>query len=203
MIHRITRRVSLTSSAVLLSFCLVVLGSCARPNRVSRRTLQRLTKQHEPFVLVFGSVSTSKNRAMHPVIRFVRQVNRTAPVAVLWSLAVTTGDRFYAILQKPPEISYLDEFDIEVGATDAGFDRILFVRLHPGDAPLAMYVGEIKISPAENRTAQGQKIAVSIDDRFYDAERELKRLYPHFAGKVTKAALLRSPVPAATPARVK
>ena len=47
-------------------------------------------------------------------------------------------------------------------------------------------------------------MTVAIRDDFQNASRELKRLYPDFAGSVSKAALLRNPVPMpAAPPRIK
>ena len=183
-------------AAFVLLFC---LASCAHPNRVSRRTLDRLARMHEPFVLVFGSVSTPKGVLTRPEIRFVHQADRKAPEHLLWSLVVSNGDRFYAVLRTPEGLPYLDEFYTQVGTASTGFDKVLYVRLHKGDAPLAMYVGEIEVAPAQNRTAQGQTTAVNIRDEYASAATELKRLYPHFAGAIAKAPLLRDPVPVAAP----
>jgi hypothetical protein len=58
-----------------------------------------------------------------------------------------------------------------------------------------MYVGEIRMSPAQNRTAQGQSIVVNLRDDFQNAENELKQLYPRFEGSIVEAALLRNPAP--------
>ena len=96
-------------------------------------------------------------------------------------------------------MSYLDEFTAEVGSPDTGFDKITFVRLHERTTPLAMYVGEMGVSPAEDRVAQGQKVVVTTRDDFQNAEKELRRLYPGFDGTVEKVALLRNPRPPSTP----
>lgn len=181
--------------------CLIALASCAHPDRVSRSTLQRLTARHEPVVLVFGSLSTPAGTLAHPVIRFIHKADKSSPEYLLWSLAVTRGDRFYAILNKPAQLPVLNEFIVEAGSAEIGFDKIMYNRLNPGDAPLAMYVGEIQVSPAQNRAVQGEKVAVDIRDEFPAAEQELKRLYPGFHGTVTKTALLRHPVPHAPPER--
>jgi hypothetical protein len=114
---------------------------------------------------------------------------------VLWSLAISSGDRFYAVLQPPPELRQLDEFYVEVGDANTGFDRIIFIRLQESATPQAMYVGEIRMSPAQNRTAQGQAVVVNIRNDFQNAEKELKQLYPRFEGAIVEAALLRNPVP--------
>ena len=188
-----------SSKIVVVALLLLGGASCAHPNRISRGELRRLTKAHDPFVLVFGSVSTTPGTLAHPVIKFVHQKDRKAPEYLLWSLKVTSGDRFYAVLRRPPELPFLDEFDTEVGSDESGFDRVLFVRLHQGDAPLAMYIGAMEISPAQNRTAQSQKVAVSIHDDFENAARELKRLYPAFQGTVTKAAVMRNLAPLPAP----
>jgi len=187
------------SSKIAVVALLLGAASCAHPNRVSRGELRRLTKAHDPFILVFGSVETTPGTLAHPVIKFVHQKNRAAPEYQLWSLKITSGDRFYAVLRRPPELSFLDEFDTEVGSDESGFDKVLFVRLHRGDAPLAMYIGAISISPAENRTAQSQKVMVSIHDDFESAAQELKRLYPGFQGTVIKAAVMRNLAPLPAP----
>ena len=99
---------------VLLSFSLLSLTSCVHPNRISRGTLGQLTKHGESFVLVFGSLSTRKGTLALPTIRFSRQADRSSPEYPLKSLTITSGDPFYAILQRPKEASYtlpyLDEF---------------------------------------------------------------------------------------------
>jgi hypothetical protein len=181
---------------------LFTLTSCAHPNRVSVGTIRRLDKNREPFVLVFGSLSTSTPRLARPTIRFSHQAERSAPAYLLKSLTIISGDRFYAILQKPEEASYtlpyLDEFYIEVGSSDVGFDRINYVRLHQMETPLAIYVGEIQMSPARLRTIPGQTIVVNVRDDFRNASLELKRLYPRFPGTIATALDMRSPVPAAT-----
>lgn len=149
-------------------------------------------------MLVFGSVATPLGTLDHPTIRFVHETNQSTS-SVLWSLKITNGDRFYAALLPPPGTSYLDAFNAEIGSAEAGFDRMLYVRLRQADEPLAMYAGEIGISPARNRT---EKVAVNIRDDFQNATKELKRLYPHFEGTITKTALLSNPVPRQTPPRV-
>jgi hypothetical protein len=184
---------------LVLFLSVLACVSCAHPNRVSRGALQRLAKNHEPYVLVFGSVLTPPGTIAHPEIRFLYPASRSAPESMLWSLIISSGDRFYAVLQTPQALPQLDEFIAEVGSADTGFDKIDYVRLQKRDQPLAMYVGEIAMSPAENRTARGQTIVVNIRDDFQNAEQELKRLYPSFAGTIAKAALLRNPVPMAKP----
>jgi hypothetical protein len=173
--------------------------SCAHPNRISGRGIRRLTKASEPFVLVFGSVSTPRGTLARPTIRFVHQADGTAPEYLLWSLVISSGDRFYAVLQVPPAIPYLDTFYAEVGSADTAFDKITFVRLREGDAPVAIYFGEIRLNPAQNRSAQGQRVVVNIRDDFQNAERQLRRLYPGFAGTVTRAGFLRDRVPGRNP----
>lgn len=85
-------------------------------------------------------------------------------------------------------LPYLDEFYIEVGSPTAGFDRIDYVRLRKAEEPQAMYVGEIEMIPAPQRTAQGQAITVRVHDDYANATQELKRLYPRFQGTAGKAA---------------
>lgn len=178
---------------------MIAATSCAHPNRISARALRRLTKNGESFVLVFGSVSTPPGTLARPTIRFVHQADRSAPECLLWSLIVSSGDRFYAVLQAPHGMSYLDTFYAEIGSADTAFDRITFVRMAEGDAPLAMYFGEIQMRPAQIRSAQGQIVVVNIRDDFSNAQRELKRLYPGFEGTIARAGFLRSPAPASTP----
>lgn len=184
-------------AAFLVGLSLISLTACVHPNRISRGALQRLTRYGESFVLVFGSLSTSRGSLALPTIRFSRQAERSAPEYLLNSLTITSGDRFYAILQPPQEasytLSYLDEFYIEVGSPDTGFDRINYVRLQQAEAPVAIYVGEIEMSPAARRNVQGQAITVNVRDDFQNATRELKRLYPRFQGTLVKAVVLRNP----------
>jgi hypothetical protein len=182
-------------SVLVLAF--LALTSCAHPNRISRSALRRLTNNGAPFVLVFGSLTTIEGAIPQPTIRFVRQENRTAPVYLLRSLAITNGGRFYAILPKPraPEytLTYLDEFYIEVGSAATGFDRIDYVRLRKTDEPQAMYVGEIEMVPAPQRTTQGQALTVRVRDDYANATQELKRLYPRFQGTAGRAVGVASP----------
>ena len=185
----------MASRVHLLCFCLIILASCAHPHRVSRRALRQLTKRHQPFVLVFGSLSIPAGTLTHPAIRFVHQTDRSSPEHVLRSVEISSGDRFYAVLEPPAGLPYLDEFYVEVGDVSIGFDRILFIRLQKSGAPQAMYVGEIRMDPAQNRRAQGQSIVVNIRDDFQNADNELKQLYPRFEGSIVEAALLRNPVP--------
>src|SRR5208282_2916976 len=125
--------------AILPALCLVGAISCAHPNRVSNRALQGLTKDHQQYVLVFGSLTTPPGRLNHPAIRFVHQPDPSAPEHLLKILAIASGDRFYAVLPAPPSTSYLDEFTAEVGSAETGFDKITYVRLHERTVPLAMY----------------------------------------------------------------
>jgi hypothetical protein len=191
-------------SRFILAVALVTMISCAHPRRVSRRSVRRLAKEHKPFVLVFGSLSTTTPELTHPVIRFVHQAAPSAPAYLLWSLAISSGDRFYAVLQAPSQLPRLDEFYAEVGDGSSVFDRIDYVRLSRGETRIAMYVGEIRVSPARNRSAQGEKITVNIGDDFGNAAKELKQLYPGFEAPVVKTPLLRHPRrQQATPERVR
>jgi hypothetical protein len=185
--------------AILPALCLVSAISCAHPDRVSNRALQGLTRNHQQYVLVFGSLTTPPGTLNHPAIRFMHQTDPSAPEYLLKTLAIARGDRFYAVLPAPPSASYLDAFTAEVGSAETGFDKITYVRLHERNVPLAMYVGEMVMSPAQDRAAQGQKVVVSTRDDFPNAEKELKRLYPGFDGTVEKVALLRNLRPPSTP----
>ena len=190
------------TARTLLIPCLSLLTlSCAHPNRVSRSALQRLSKARVPFVLVFGSVSTPAKALAHPTIRFAHPANTTGPEYTLWSLVIGNGDRFFAVLQAQQGMPGLDEFYAEVGSSETGFDKVLYVRLRPADPPTAMYVGEISVSPAENRYQRDQKVTASFRDDFESAAKELKQLYPRFDGEVKKVAILRHPIPTAAPPR--
>lgn len=184
---------------LILGLCLIALTGCVHQNRISRKDVQHLTTSGEQFVLVFGSISTPKGTLEHPAIHFLHQTSMTAPQYLLRSLTITSGDRFYAVLRKPEGLANLDEFVVEVGTPEIGFDRITFVRLQETAAPSAMYVGEIRMSPADSRTAQGQKVVVTTRDDFPNATQELKRLYPDFKGNIAKVALLRNLSPPTAP----
>ncbi|HWB84361.1 MAG TPA: hypothetical protein VG675_09495 [Bryobacteraceae bacterium] len=198
---------SSAGAAFLVMLSLLSLTACVHPNRISRGALQQLTRHGQLFVLVFGSLSTSRGTLALPTIRFSRQADRTAPEYLLKSLTITSGDRFYAILQAPREASYtlpyLDEFYIEVGSPNTGFDRINYVRLQQAETPVAIYVGEIQMSPAARRNIQGQAVAVNVRDDFQNATRELKQLYPRFEGTIVKAVVLRNTAAAPVPPRVR
>ena len=183
--------------------CALFLCSCGHPYRVSRGAMNKLIRQQKSFVVVFGSLAMEQDAAVAPTIRFVHQATRTAPVYVLHSITISSGDRFYAILQAPAALARLDEFYSEVG-DGAAYDRIAYVRLPQSDEPHALYVGEIRVTPAQDRTARGQTLAVNIRDDYENAGRELHRLYPRVSGSMAKMPLLRAPVPMpAPPPRVK
>jgi len=118
---------------------------------------------------VFGSVATPTGRPSQPTIRFIYQTE------LLAALTLSNDRRFHAILRPPIGVAHLDHLYIEVGSETTGFDRILYVHIPKQDAPVAMYVGEIRI-------AQGEKVTVQVVDNFAEATRELKRLYPEFEG---------------------
>jgi hypothetical protein len=188
----------------LLAVCILALTSCAHPNRVSRGLLRHLARKSDSYVLVFGSLSMSENSTVHPAIRFVHQSNRTAPEYLLHEVTVAGNHRFYAILNRPAALAVLDEFEAAVGSRNTAWDKIAYVRLHPGDGSLAFYVGEITVTPPPARNVPGQTLTVAIRDDFENAAQELRRLYPEFTGAITKAPLLRAPVPVpAPPPRVK
>jgi hypothetical protein len=186
-------------TSIGLTLCVIALTSCAHPNRISRSALQRLTRTGQPFILVFGSVLTPPHALARPGIRFVHKADRASPEYLLASLTILNGDRFYAVLDKPRDLPRIDEFFAEVGSEETGFDKITYIRLSKDDSPLAMYVGDIRMEPAQNRTTQGQKLVVSVRDDFQNAASELKHLYPRFHGRLEKAALLRHQVPLASP----
>lgn len=168
--------------------CLLVLASCAHPNRASQRAVRKLQARGAPFVLVFGSLATPTGRPANPTIRFVYQTDRSHPEYLLASLTLANDRRFHAILRPPQVAAYLDHLYIEVGSEETGFDRILYVHLSKQDAPIGMYVGELQIAPAEHRNLQGEKVTLSVVNKFDDATKELKRLYPHFDGTLDNEA---------------
>jgi hypothetical protein len=182
---RLTRRFALVTLLSMLSIFFATV-SCAHLNRVSRGALDRLTRNGDQFVLVFGSLSTPGGKLDRPAIRFVHPDDSGAPDALLWSTTISTGQRFYAVLHAPGAAKYLDAFYVEVGSELSGFDRILYTRMREGQEPLAMYAGEIEVRPAADRGAQGQKVVVDTRDDFRNAERELRRLYPRFDGAILK-----------------
>ena len=106
-----------------------------------------------------------------------------------------TGERFYAVLNAPAPAEYLDAVYVEVGSEAAGFDRIIYANLREGQEPLALYVGEIEVSPASDRNARGQKVVVETRDDFQSAQRELRRLYLRFDGEVLRMIPTRGAAP--------
>lgn len=189
---------------ILLVLNIVGLASCAHSNRVPRGLLRRLARKHDPYVLVFGSLSMPAESTARPSIRFVHQSDHAAPEYLLREVAVSGDHRFYAILNKPAALPVLDEFEAAVGSADTAWDKISYVRLRLGDGALAFYVGEITVTPPPARNVAGQTMTVSIRDDFQNAAQEFRRLYPEFSGAITKAPLLRAPVPVpAPPARIK
>ena len=180
---------------VALLLILFATASCTHLNRVSRGALERLTRNGDQFVLVFGSLSIPGGKLDRPAIRFLHPETSGTPDALLWSTTTSTGQRFYAVLQAPGAAKYLDAFYVEVGSEMAGFDRIIYAHMREGQEPLAMYVGEIEVRPAPDRSAQGQRVVVDARDDFRTAERELRRLYPRFDGAILKMAPARSAGP--------
>lgn len=184
--------IGVTTSVVAFALGLALLSSCAHPHRISRGAVAKLTRNHEPFVLVFGSVVPVQGVMGRPSIRFVHQVNKAAPEYVLQEIAISSGDRFYAVLKAPPALPRLDQFETEVRWTKVTYDKVNFVRVAAQPAAVALYVGELQMS-------EGQTVAVTVRDDYQNATAELHRLYPKFTGEIIKAPLLRSPAPAATP----
>jgi hypothetical protein len=173
---------------------LLATVSCAHVNRVSGGALQRLARNGDPFVLVFGSLSTTGAKLDRPVIRFLHPETSGTADALLWSTTISTGQRFYAVL-RAPSAKYLDAFYVDVGSEISGFDRIIYAHMREGQEPLAMYVGEIEVRPASDRSAQGQQVVVEARDDFRNAERELRRLYPRFDGAILRLTPVRSAGP--------
>jgi hypothetical protein len=184
-----------------IMFCLGFVVSCAHPNRVSRATVSRLTKSHEEFVLVYGSLLPAQGASHKPVLRFVHHVNKAAPHYILHQMTVTKTDRFYAILKPPVELQRVDQFETEV-SWGQGFDKINFVRVASQRGGTAIYLGEIQMRLAERRDAPGRGIAVAVQDDFDAVTKEFRQRYPGFDGKVVKGPMGRSSLPAAeTPKR--
>jgi hypothetical protein len=67
--------------------------------------------------------------------------------------------------------------------------------MREGQEPLAIYVGEIEVRPALDRSVQGQQVVVETRDDFRNAERELRRLHPRFGGVILKITPVRSAGP--------
>lgn len=164
---------------------LLTTVSCAHSFRVSGGALNRLQRNGDRFVLVFGSLSTPKGQLDRPTIRFLHPDDSGKVDAVLWSTTIATGERFYAVLRPPAPAQYLDGLYVEVGSETAGFDRIMYAHLREGQEPLAMYVGELEVRPAADRRTQGQKVVVRTRDDFQNAQAELRRLY-RFEGTIVK-----------------
>lgn len=184
----------LAALSVALLSILVATVSCAHLNRVSGGALERLTTNCDKFVLVFGSLSTPGGKLDRPAVRFLHPETSGTPEALLWSTTISTGQRFYAPLHAQAA-KYLDAFDVEVGSEMSGFDRIFYAHMREGQEPVAMYIGEIEVRPAPERSAQGQKVVVDARDDFGNAERELRRLYPRFKGAILRMPPVRSAGP--------
>lgn len=163
---------------------LLATVSCTHSLRVSRGAVDKLKRNGEHFVLVFGSMSIAGGQADRPVVRFLHPGSTGQPDTLLWSATITTGERFYAVLHAPDAAAYLDAVYVEAGSETAGFDRIIYRHMSRDQEPLALYVGEIEVKPAADRRAQGQKVVSGVRDDFQDAQRELRRLYPRFDGPV-------------------
>lgn len=186
----------MTGLAIAIAVSFTVLASCAHPHRVSRSTVNRLTKSRETFVLVFGSVLPAERLSARPVIRFVHQSDKSAPEYLLHEMAISRGGRFYAVLKAPAALQRLDHFEAEVRWADASYDKFIYVRLTEPEGPTALYLGEIRISVAQNRTAPGRTTLVDVQDDFQTALQELRRLYSNFEGPIIRSPLLRNPAPA-------
>jgi hypothetical protein len=183
------------TAGVAVLLILLTTVSCAHPLRVSGGALDRLKRNGDHFVLVFGSLSTPKGQLDRPAIRFLHPDDSGKVDALLWSTTIATGERFYAVLRAPAPAQYLDAVYVEVGSETPGFDRIIYAHLREGQEPLAMYVGEIGVRPAANRSAQGERVVVETRDEFQNAQQELRRLYPRFDGPVLRMAPSRSARP--------
>jgi hypothetical protein len=178
--------------SVAVPLVLLTIVSCAHSIRVSRGALDKLKQGGDHFVLVFGSLSTPAGNLDRPTLRFFHSEDGGMAEALLWTTTIATGQRFYAALHAPAGAEYLDQFLVEVGSEMSGFDRIYWTRLRKDQEPLAMYVGEIEVRPALNRSAQGQKVVVETRDDFQNAQKELRRLYPRFDGAVISTTRARS-----------
>ena len=141
--------------ALLSILCATV--SCVHLNRVSGGALERLTRNGDHFVLVFGSLSTPGGKLDRPAIRFLHPDTSGTPDALLWSTTISTGQRFYAVLHAPGTAKYLDAFYVEVGSEMSGFDRIISARMREGQEPLAMYAGRSKSDPLPIAALRGRR----------------------------------------------
>ena len=167
---------------------LLLLTACAPRYRVSRGSLGLLLKKGEPFVLVFGSLSRSSDVEGVPTIRF----SHPATKSQLEKLEIPRGGKFSAVLRAPDPSRPLDEFYVEVGSANAGFDRIVFTRVSHGERPQALYLGEIAMSAAIGRDIRSHMLRVTVHDQLETATRDLRREYPRFSGPVGKAIAVRS-----------
>jgi hypothetical protein len=174
-----------------IMFCVGFVVSCAHPNRVSRANVNRLTKSHKEFVLVYGSLLPAQGASHKPVLRFVHQANKTAPNYILHEMMVTKTDRFYALLKPPAELKRIDQFETEV-SWGQGYDKINFVRVEQQTGGTAIYLGEIQMTLAEARNAPGRGLVVTVGDNFDAVTMEFRQRYPEFDGKIIKGLMGRS-----------
>lgn len=143
---------------------------------------------------MFGSMLPAQGAGAKPLIRFVHQMNLTAPMYVLHEMKVDTGGRFYAILQRPAQLERVDLFETEVN-WGPGYDKINFTRVAPTDRPVGIYLGEIQMTLAERRDAPGKGLMVSARDDFETAAKDFRRRYPRFDGTLVKGPMMRNPIP--------
>ena len=181
---------------------LILLASCAHPYRISRGTLGRLTASREPFVLVFGSLAATADTPGAPMLRFSHAASKLGPEFPLMNLEIPHGGKFYAVLQPPKNLPHIDEFYVEVGNVEAGFDKIVYLRVRQTEGPQAMYLGEITMSNAHGENIRGHMLKVNVRDDFQNASRDLRREYPRYSGPVGKGLAVRSAPNSPAPPRV-
>ena len=181
---------------------LILLTSCAHPYRISRGNLDRLISSRQPFVLVFGSLAATADTPGAPTLRFSHAASKLGPEFPLKNLEIAHGGAFFAVLQPPKNLPYVDEFYVEVGNAEAGFDKIVFLRVRQAEGPQAMYLGEITMSNARGENIRGHMLKVDVRDEFQNATRELKRQYPRFSGPIGKGLAVRSAPTSPPPPRV-
>lgn len=196
-------------AGVLPLVCLLWACTPQHPRRVGTKQLNRLLRNNDKFVVVFGSVKalqagrdvTDQGAGAGAAIRF----GHNDPASTLLELPVPNGQRFYVVLQAPDAQRYLDNFSVQVRWMDAEYDPLTFVRLSDRPA-FAFYLGEIEMTVAEGsgsgkRVTPRQILSVSVRNDFVAAAEEMKRIYPRFTGELIRSPLLDARPAAPTPPR--
>lgn len=150
-------------------------------------------------MLVFGSVQaregtrdlTGQRQGAGTAIRFLWKEAPGTPGQVLSEVPLRSRDRFYAVLTPLDPARRVEHLEAQVRWFDPAYDSFLYLRLPKGDAPLAIYVGEVELTVAaadEGRRSRQRILSVRVRDEFQAARPELARLYPRFGGEVLNRA---------------